>query len=221
MRISIFRHWRFSLSIGLFALFALLALFVVANNHDGATDFDLCVQAVIQRIRTPFLTEVMKIVTNLGSVPVLGAFIGLALFVFLRRKEMHEAIWTGSLAAFAFIAEQAMKLMVHRPRPAGWLGLTPLERYSFPSGHATMTLVVGLIVYSALYRIRSGPTLGLARRRQSMIVALVIGMLVFLIGVSRIYLSVHWPSDVVAGWLLGGGIAVCAGCFKNRKGQHG
>lgn len=219
MRISVCRYWQSPVSIGLFALFALLTLFVVVKGHDGATNFDLSVQTMTQRIRTPFLTEVMKIVTNLGSVPVLGLFIGLALFVFLRRKEMHEAIWAGLVAAFAFVADQAIKLIVHRPRPVSWLGLIPLERYSFPSGHATMALVVGLLVYSALYRIRSGETSKLTHRSQSMVAAFVIAILVFLIGASRIYLGVHWLSDVVGGWLLGGGIAVCGACFKNRKGQ--
>lgn len=86
------------------------------------------------------------------------------------------------------------KLIIQRPRPMNALISAP--GYSFPSGHATMAMIFfALIIYAYKDDLEKG------WRRNSFIVANI--MLFLLVGLSRIYLNVHWTSDVIAGWSLG------------------
>jgi len=92
--------------------------------------------------------------------------------------------------AGALVLEIWLKLAFHRARPAAFLGLASPDSYSFPSGHA----LYAMCLYSALASITAG------RRMLAWTAA---GLMIALIGFSRIYLGVHYPSDVLAGWSIG------------------
>jgi undecaprenyl-diphosphatase len=89
-----------------------------------------------------------------------------------------------------------LKLAIARPRPDLVAHLIEVNTTSFPSGHATLAAVTYLTLGALLSRLEG-------RRRVKIYVLTVAVALTFLIGVSRIYLGVHWPTDVLAGWCVG------------------
>lgn len=147
-------------------------------------------RAVVER-RRPYVDTLMRLVTKLGNVEVIGPLtIALALgAVPTLRMAGIAAFWSGALS-HGFV--QLLKRRIARERPSLPVGhcflIEPEDRFSFPSGHAT----AGLSVTLPLFLTIGGP-LGLA--------VLALGLAV---GVSRCYLGVHYPGDVAAGWVLAG-----------------
>jgi len=110
------------------------------------------------------------------------------------------------------VVYQSLKWIFHRTRPNEALALIPSDGYSFPSGHATMSVIFyGLIAYflvSFVFR----------RRLWKMLSLFAFFLLIFLIGFSRIYLGVHWTSDIIGGWFLGFSILLFAlALFRRRE----
>jgi undecaprenyl-diphosphatase len=149
------------------------------------------------------LQESMRDVTALGGVTVLTLVTAAALLAFLiHRKLWHAGIFAATVA-LAFVSSEGLKNLYDRPRPA----LVPHGSYvysaSFPSGHSTLSAAVYLTLAMLIASLESN------RGIKRMVFALA-GVLVLAIGFSRIYLAVHWPSDVLAGWCLGAAWALAA-----------
>ncbi len=110
---------------------------------------------------------------------------------------MRGAAWTLPIAVLgAGIIIQGVKLFIKRPRPSFFAPLLHEAGFSFPSGHSLIAMVVyGLLGYFALHLFKNH----IAR----FVVRLVTVLVVFLIGVSRVYVEVHYPTDVLAGWTAG------------------
>ncbi|MFB3825959.1 MAG: phosphatase PAP2 family protein [Bryobacteraceae bacterium] len=164
--------------------------------------FDMLVRGDVHRLASPALTRVMRALTLLGSAPFL---IALALFLIARwrrqgRKRLIIVFLVTMLGAIALDA--ALKLVFHRPRPVPFFGLTAPASSSFPSGHALMSCCFYGVLAGVMARGRWWPWAAAA-------------LLVAGIGLSRIYLGVHYPSDVIAGyaaavvWVL----AVRSACY--------
>ena len=114
--------------------------------------------------------------------------------VYVRRRA--EAAWlTGSILG-ASVLNAGLKSMLHRPRPELVPHLAVVSNASFPSGHAMISAAIYLTIGAMLAETQP-------RRAARIFLMSFSGLLVLLIGVSRIYLGVHWPSDVLAGWCLG------------------
>lgn len=144
----------------------------------------------------PWLEEFVRDLTALGSVGVLTLTV-LAVAVFLMLTRRHGALALLLVATLGGLAlSSALKELFARPRPT----LVPRGAYvaseSFPSGHAAMAAVVYLTLASLIARLV--PRLML--KIYCLSVALVVTVLV---GVSRVFLGVHYPTDVLAGWMLG------------------
>lgn len=145
-------------------------------------------------IRSPWLTDVADNFTALGSAPIVAVFAALAVayFVVAGHPRLGLAmLWT----PLAFLLCSFVKLVVHRPRPIEALIVVP-ESFSYPSGHsaAASALFLTLALLAAATERRAGP------RR------LLIGggiALALLVAWSRVYLGVHYFTDVVGGLLLG------------------
>lgn len=171
---------------------AFLALTVLALSHDRTTfDDDLHRDAL--HARTPALTAIAKVVTDLGSDPV--AYVVLvASLIGARRWRM------GVAAVLALGTGQVVRLLINlavaRPRPprADWL--VAAAGHAWPSGHTTTaTLAFGLAVVIGWPRLVS-------RGARSAAIAAA-GLMAVGVGLSRVYLGVHWPTDVLAGWAFG------------------
>ncbi len=142
------------------------------------------------------LQEAMRDVTALGGVTVmtLVTLVGVAAFL-MHRRYRHAAILAGTVL-LADVSSQVLKTLYSRPRPE----LVPHGSYvysaSFPSGHSTMSAATFLTLAMLIA--------SLEPNRGTKILVYVLAMvLVLAIGLSRVYLGVHWPSDVLAGWCLG------------------
>lgn len=176
---------------------AVLSLFLfawIANEMaEGSTaGFDLSVRAWVHQFASPALTRVMTAISLLGyDVLIVELVIALAVFLYLRWK--HAAAWLAVSMAGALILDLTLKYAFRRPRPPVFFGVAP-HTYSFPSGHALCSF--------CFYGVLAGL---IAVRTRSMLLRVAVGLLaaalVIAIGLSRIYLGMHYPSDVIAGYL--------------------
>jgi len=170
--------------------------------------FDARVASVVHGWRTASLTPFFKVVTSLANGVTVWVVATLVVLFLLLRRRWAEAVL---LAVTVGVGTRMGSLAKHtngRPRPpvSGMLISKP-GGYSFPSGHAlAATLLYGVIAFLILYEVR------IAWVRITAVVAGLV--LIVLVSLSRIYLGVHWPSDVVASWCLGGAwLVLCCGTF--------
>jgi membrane protein DedA with SNARE-associated domain/membrane-associated phospholipid phosphatase len=184
------------------ASFVLVAYTVIISGEIGPTPGDTTSMDIAQRLRAEWLVEVAKVVTRLGSLPVvlLLAAIAGALLGARRRWAELGVLVAGLAMVVAGVHE--LKAAVNRPRPAG--GLVGFTGSSFPSGHAAYSTFYLWLAVTIVMRLRPGMARGAA------VVTAGIA-LTALIGLTRVYLEVHFMSDVSAGWALGAGaFALCA-----------
>lgn len=142
------------------------------------------------KIRTPLLTKIFLIITNLGSPYVL---ILLTLLSFLLKNKKLSFIITGNLGLITII-NQVLKFIIKRPRPSD-LFLIVETGYSFPSGHSMVSLsFYGLLIYFIYKYFKN--------KKLKIFLITLLSLIIILIGVSRVYLGVHFVSDVISGFLL-------------------
>lgn len=146
-------------------------------------------------IGPPWLYEAARDVTSLGSYAVLGILVVLVVAYLLLARRRSEAIYLTAAVVSGVVLSNVLKVGLNRPRPS--LDNTPeVFSASFPSGHATMSAVVFLTLGAILA----------VDEPQRQLRVLFIGAaiaLTLVVGVSRVYLGVHYPTDVIAGWCLG------------------
>jgi len=152
--------------------------------------------------RPPWLTEIVRDVTALGGIIVLTLVIACtAGYLWICRA--YRSMWLVLTAALGgLFLSILLKGVFQRPRPPGTQDLTQVALTSFPSGHTMNSAVVYLTLGLLLAELAVQARL----RVYFLVVALV---LTFLVGLSRVYLGVHYPSDILAGWAAG---ATWAGC---------
>lgn len=176
-------------------LLGLLTLVIsVSNRWNWVHTYDRYLQKIIHGWQSPGLTPLVKIYTQLGNAKP---------FIFISIVILGMLLWRGydRLAAF-FLANVVLgnainhliKLWIRRPRPH--FRLITIGGYSFPSGHS----VAAMLLFGSLIFITT-QTVHSPKWRISWILTCIILML--LLGLSRVYLNVHYPSDVTAGLLLG------------------
>ena len=140
--------------------------------------------------------EAMRDITGLGSTIVLVMVTAVTIFYLLLIGRWRTALLVLVTVGGGQILSSLLKLGIDRPRPDLVSHLVDVQTLSFPSGHAMMSAVTYLTLGSMLAGIVPG--------RATKIYVLGVAVLITLMaGVSRIYLGVHWPSDVLAGWCAG------------------
>jgi undecaprenyl-diphosphatase len=203
--------WRLSrIEIGL-----LVALAVIAGGVLGflrladtvtageSAAFD---RAVLLAFRSPgdpavaigpaWLPTVMRDITALGGVAVLTLIVAFAVLYLLLVRKHGAALFVLVSVLGGLALSQSLKALIGRTRPDLVPG-APLElSASFPSGHSTMSAVTYLTLGALLTRVESD-------RRARPFFVIVALVLTVLVGTSRVFIGVHWPTDVLAGWCLG------------------
>jgi undecaprenyl-diphosphatase len=181
------------------------AFFALADEvqEGGTHKFD---EAVLLSMRNPadlsdpigpgWVEEIGRDFTALGGIAVLVMVVlATSGFLLLQRKN-HAALWLLLSTGSGMLLSTVLKMGFDRPRP----DLVPhgsiVYTASFPSGHSLMAAVVYLTIGTLLARVQP-------RRRLKIYLLTVAILLTLMVGISRVYLGVHWPTDVLAGWTIG------------------
>ena len=157
----------------------------------GGLPWDAPVLRFWHRHATPGLDKLAVVLTVVGNT---GPMVGLGLLVFLgllaRRQRRAAGVFFASVGG-SMLLTQVIKRLVARPRPALWASLRPEHTLSFPSGHAMDTAAIATALLLLLWGRRSRGWAGGA------------ALFSLAVGWARVYLGVHNPSDVLAGWAAG------------------
>lgn len=185
---------------------ALLFLFVtvadlVLAGHTHAFDESLLLllrsaEGSGEPIGPPWFKEMMRDITSLGSNAVLILAVAIVAGFLTLTQRRRDAALIVILTASGIALASAAKLGFERPRPDLVPHATEVFTLSFPSQHSLMSAVVYLTLAALLART-------LETRQTRIYVMAVAIVLTMLVGLSRVYLGVHWPTDVLAGWSLG------------------
>ncbi len=186
-----------TIKICLIANISLLFLFLLLTNlvlEKKILYYDQLISGFIYSYRTPILTIVMTAITNLTDFPA-GFVLSLAIVLLLLKKYKKEVFIFALSIIISCILSNLLKMFFRVPRPA----ISPLEEvtdFTYPSGHAIGNLVLyGLLAFFTFHIIKN--------KSVGIFVGVVILIWIGLIGLSRIYLGAHYPSDVLAGYLVG------------------
>ncbi|MDR1796100.1 MAG: phosphatase PAP2 family protein [Clostridiales Family XIII bacterium] len=192
--------------------------------------FDETLQSLFFALRDwgeggPVLTKLFKFFTLFGEMHTVAAFwvvfvfLPLGLFIFLSSGENRKKHWgLRSNMRFVFAAfglpvavaaglggviHTLIKHFEERPRPDEAMWLVPEDGFSFPSGHSNVSMILYVFIAVLVWRLL------LERYHDDLAAVLraLFACLILLVGFSRIYLGVHYPSDVLGGWALGGALA--------------
>ena len=186
-------------SAAAFLAFAELASDVIeGENHQIDTTILLMMRGadLADPLGPPWAEEMMRDITALGGVAVLTLVTIFSAIYLLLRKRKDLVLYLAAAAITGTVLSNLLKAGFSRPRP----DIVPHEivvyTASFPSGHSLVAAVIYLTLGVILAEAQT-------RYRLKIYILSVAIVLALLVGVSRIYLGVHWPSDVLAGWLAG------------------
>lgn len=192
------------IAMGVVALGALAFMAIADEALEGDTHaFD---ESILLALREPgdasnpigpaWLADMMADLTALGGIAVLTLLVVGVVVYLLSVGKRGTALLVGGAVGSGAILSALLKLGFDRPRPDLVAHLSHAYSSSFPSGHAMLAAVTYLTLGVLLARAHE--------RRRTKIIVMTYGVtLTVLIGLSRIYLGVHWPTDVMAGWALG------------------
>lgn len=195
-RLAARRLWRAEVRYaGALAAFAALAILARLNAYFW---WDVAVAQAIQNV--PGLLGLMRLVSTIGYGWKPFALTGVTAFIFLIYRRRSEAAGLVFSAAGSTLVNHFLKLLIARPRPSvEFVAIfRPLKSQSFPSGHVTFYVCFFGFLFFVAYAIL--PKGAWTRRAALMLTALP----VLLVGLSRIYLGAHWPSDTLGAYLVSG-----------------
>ncbi len=204
---------RFAAGIVAYLFFSAYAVFLanVFRLNNFFMPLDQGVLEYFASSRIDALTVLMRAVTFLGSAEAIIVFT-IALLVWFAHKKMPVYFMALGTAIFGSVAMIFfMKHLFSRLRPPEIFHLIGEDNYSFPSGHAFLSLVFyGILMYFVMRYY--------ARPRQKLFVLFVALFLIFTIGVSRLYLGVHWLSDILGSYAIGGAwLAIVIWLAKEKR----
>jgi undecaprenyl-diphosphatase len=188
-----------AVALGLIAglVFALLASEVVEGDTRAFDDWVLEVaRARIVGGADSTVSDIALNVTALGGYPVLVVVVTGVLGFLLLEKRRWQALYVLVATAGGGLLSDGLKVLFERPRPAPFHLPVGISSWSFPSGHALSSAVVYLTLGSLV-------AANLGRRRAKIYVLVLALAIAGVVGLSRVALGVHYPTDVLAGWLAG------------------
>jgi undecaprenyl-diphosphatase len=175
-------------AVGLVAVFSVAGR-ILGNHSRGA---EAALIARVAGARTSTGIDVARTLTQFGSITVLGPVVAVVAASLLVRRRLASGFGLAVATLGAVLLVNVVKVIVGRPRPSA-AHLVSVNGHSFPSGHATQSAAILLAL--ALTLLPAG--------RARVVGCVAAAIAAVLIGCSRTYLGVHYPSDVVAGWMLG------------------
>jgi undecaprenyl-diphosphatase len=199
------RH-EIGLLVSLLVVCGILLGFLRLADEVGEGDSYAFDRAILLSLRNPanlaeplgpaWLEMAARDITSLGGYPVLILVTSAALGFLLVIGKRHAAVLVLISVGGGMLLSSGMKELFDRPRPDLVPHVVQVYTLSFPSGHAMLSAVTYLTLGALLARVQP-------RRRVKAYLLSVAILLALLIGTSRVYLGVHWPTDVLAGWCVG------------------
>lgn len=188
-----------SLKIRISLAFAGLILFIfvawqMMDAQRGPTAFDDAIRFRFYDMRSDGLTTVVKAVTYFGNWQTTIIIAGL--LILCKKTRMKLGVPAAIMAVISVATYSILKLLFNRPRPDRALWLVVQHDTSFPSGHSLNCLVFYGTIFYLIFT-------GYYRTKYRTPILVLLAVLIFSIGISRIYLGVHYPTDIVGGWSLG------------------
>lgn len=177
--------------IGVLCLIGFLAITIlVLTNHIAS--FDNTVYEKIYGHHNQYLDLFFKFFTHIGdTIPV----IVIASILLLVLRNWNDRMHFGFSLALTVAVNQLLKYVIARPRPPLERRLIEQEGYSYPSGHSMVSLCLyGVLIYFVMKKVKN--------KILKIVLVSLLTIIILLIGISRIYVGVHYPSDVLAGFLL-------------------
>lgn len=195
----------FGLVAGLGSLFLKIASEISegdADRWDSAILFAMRIPGQLSIPRGPtWLVSTMINISAIGSPAVLAIIVISACILLRIRGKRRQPVLLFAATASGAVVVAMLKIVYGRARPEIIPHLVPALNLSFPSGHAADSAIVFSTIAAMLIAVEKD-------RNTRIFVALLAIALTLAIGLSRIYLGVHWPSDVLAGWAFGAGWAL-------------
>jgi undecaprenyl-diphosphatase len=184
------------------AVVALLAALVLLRWEPLLTS-DEAIDTAIHRwaLESPLAVDAARRLQSIGDTGTGTIAVVVTVAILLIARRWWLALSVAVIGAFAPLLTTVIKPLVDRPRPVWIEPFAVIDQPSFPSGHATGGIAVWMVCGIAIGSLLRDPALGA-------LVALPFVLLGFAIGLSRLVLGVHWPSDVVAAWA----VAACVTC---------
>jgi len=174
--------------ISVLSIIFISMLFLIRFNNS----FDEVIYSFIISFRTNILDMYFSTITHLGDPTISGILIIICLVLFSKRERIFLLICVG----LGLLSNSLLKNLICRVRP-DHLRLVEQGGYSFPSGHSMISICFyGLLMYLIMTKVKN--------KVIKIISMIVFGIIVVSIPISRIYVGVHYPTDVIAGVCLGG-----------------
>lgn len=192
-----------SLIVALIFFAASAAIFgkIASEVMEGETQkIDEALLLVINGASNTLLDKTIIFLTTFGGVAFTLLVASITIIYFWRKREWRAAVFVTFAVGGTLIANSLLKLLFQRDRPTLWDLLVTESTYSFPSGHAALSCTLAITAIILLWHS--------TRRRLVIIAALIY---VAIIGFTRLYLGVHYPTDVLAGWLVASGWVLTVG----------
>lgn len=209
--------------VGVFAASILLLVFALIAGEVTAGSTTKLDQAIMALFRGGaensagpagplWVQEMARDLTSLGSVTVLGllSFVVVAYLFLTRSRGAGFLVLVAVLGGLAL--NSFLKIQFARPRPDVFVPAAKVFTASFPSGHAAFSAITYMTLAALLARVTT------SRRLRYYFVTVAV-TLTFMIGVSRVYLGVHYPTDVLAGWCIGSAWALLCWAVMTRLQQ--
>lgn len=172
------------------AFAALIFVWLAYEVVSGQTvAFDNSIREAVHLFATPVLTRVMLTLTFIGTTGFIALVGAPFIWWLIKNKHLRDAIWLIAVQIGANLLLQILQFAFHRARPEPFFGLAKPDSYSFPSGHALLSTVFYLSLAILMTR--------------NVAIRIATALLALLIGLSRVYLGVHYPTDVLAGFAAG------------------
>ncbi len=176
-----------------------IVLFVKFTHHTMSEllhDYDTSISQTIWGFKSPALTDYLITITEIGDVMGYVIIFGLIIIVFLRVfKNWKYIVQLTLVLVLALSSNVLLKQIINRSRPLGEHMVT-VKTLSYPSGHAMLSMAFyGFLIYLIIQ-------FKLKKTLKALLISLLV-ILILSIGISRIYLGVHYPSDVLGGYLAG------------------
>lgn len=176
----------------IFICLILFSIILISVLNGNIQNFDSSIYNLMNFLRTNFMDIFFRTITRFGDEEVL-ILIAILCLIFIKNRKIGSTIAI-NLASIGLI-NHVLKEIIQRPRPLIELRMVEESSFSFPSGHAMAGMAFyGLIMYYIYKYVKN--------KKVKSIICTILSILIILIGISRVYLGVHYVSDVLAGFLL-------------------